>query len=118
MHGTVGVSEGSKLKMALTLPLRKGLYFISRKEGERLNVINGLLSQNSRQLFQSCWLFASQEDGSIHIADDGIGIIFVNCLELALCLQHQTGRDFTASDGGHQLFQLRNLPDVTEAFLP
>ena len=40
MHGTVGVSEGSKLKMALTLPLRKGLYFISRKEGERLNVIN------------------------------------------------------------------------------
>ena len=51
-------------------------------------------------------------DGSIHIADDGIGIIFVNCLELALCLQHQTGRDFTASDGGHQLFQLRNLPDV------
>lgn len=40
MHGTVGVPEGSKLKMALTLPLRKGLYFISRKEGERLNVIN------------------------------------------------------------------------------
>ena len=30
-----------------------------------------------------------------------------------LCLQHQTGRDFTASDGGHQLFQLRNLPDVS-----
>ena len=27
--------------------------------------------------------------------------------------QHQTGRDFTASDGGHQLFQLRNLPDVS-----
>ena len=74
--------------------------------------VYGLLSQNSRQLFQRCWLFATQEDGSIHIADDGIGIIFVNCLELALCLQHQTGRDFTASDGGHQLFQLRNLPDV------
>ena len=75
--------------------------------------VYGLLSQNSRQLFQRCWLFATQEDGSIHIADDGIGIIFVNCLELALCLQHQTGRDFTASDGGHQLFQLRNLPDVS-----
>ena len=40
MHGTVGVSEGSKLKTALTFPLRKGLYFILRKEGERLNVIN------------------------------------------------------------------------------
>ena len=48
-----------------------------------------------------------------HFTDDGIGIIFVNCLELALCLQHQTGRDFTASDGGHQLFQFRNLPDVS-----
>ena len=33
--------------------------------------------------------------------------------ELALCLQHQTGRDFTTSDGGHQLFQLRNLPDIS-----
>ena len=26
--------------------------------------------------------------------------------------QHQTGRDFTASDGGHQLFQFGNLADV------
>jgi len=40
MHGTVELCKGYKLKMALTLPLRKGLYFISRKEGERLNVIN------------------------------------------------------------------------------
>ena len=40
MDDTVDLCKGSKLKMALTLPLRKGLYFISRKEGERLNVIN------------------------------------------------------------------------------
>ena len=31
---------------------------------------------------------------------------------LTLCLQHQTGGDLTASDGGHQLFQTRNLPDI------
>ena len=52
--------------------------------------VYGLLSQNSRQLFQRCWLFATQEDGSIHIADDGIGIIFVNCLELAAVLGKET----------------------------
>jgi len=40
MDDTVDLCKGSKLKMALTLPLRKGLYFISRKEGERLNAIN------------------------------------------------------------------------------
>ena len=26
--------------------------------------------------------------------------------------KHQAGGDLTASDGGHQLFQIRNLPDV------
>ena len=75
--------------------------------------VDGFLAQHGSQLFEGSRLFTAQEDGSIHIADDGIGIIFVNCLELALCLQHQTGRDFTASDGGHQLFQFRNLPDVS-----
>ena len=40
MHGTVDLYKGSKLKIALTLPLRKGLYFILRKEGEKLNAVN------------------------------------------------------------------------------
>src|SRR5699024_10150040 len=26
---------------------------------------------------------------------------------------HQAGRDFTAADGGHQLLQVRDLPDVS-----
>ena len=74
--------------------------------------VYGLLSQNSRQLFQRCWLFATQEDGSIHVSDNGIGVVLINRLELTLRLQHQTGGDLTASDGGHQLFQTRNLPDI------
>ena len=54
----------------------------------------------------------AQKDGSIHVSDNGICVILINRLELTLRLQHQTGGDLTASDGGHQLFQLRNLPDV------
>ena len=32
--------------------------------------------------------------------------------KLALCLQYQAGGNFTASDGGDQLFQLGDLADV------
>ena len=46
------------------------------------------------------------------IPHHGIRIVLIDRLELTLCLQHQTGGDLTASDGGHQLFQTRNLPDI------
>ena len=32
--------------------------------------------------------------------------------ELGLCLQNKAGGDLAAADGGHELFQLGNLPDV------
>ena len=39
-------------------------------------------------------------------------IILIDRLQLTLCLQHQTGGNLTASDGGNQLFQLGDLADV------
>ena len=74
--------------------------------------VDGLLAQYGGQLLEGGRLLAAQEDGGIHVADDGIGVVLVNGLELGLCLQHQTGGDFTASDGRHQFLQPGNLADV------
>ena len=74
--------------------------------------VDGLLAQHSGQLFEGGRLLAAQEDGGIHVADDGIGVVLVDGLELALCLQDQAGGNLPASDGGHQLFQLGDLADV------
>ncbi len=64
------------------------------------------------QLLEGSRFLAAQEDGGIHVADDGIGVVLVDGFQLGLCLQHQTGGDLTAADGGDQLFQLGNLTDV------
>lgn len=74
--------------------------------------VDGFLAQHGNQLFEGGWLLTAQEDGSIHVADDGICVILIDRLQLTLCLQHQTGGNLTASDGGNQLFQLGDLADV------
>lgn len=74
--------------------------------------VDGFLAQHGSQLLEGSRLLTAQEDGSIHVSDDGIGIVLIDRLELTLCLQHQTGGDLTASDGSNQLFQLGDLPDV------
>ena len=74
--------------------------------------VDGLLAQHGGQLLEGSRLLAAQEDGGIHVADDGIGVVLVDGLELGLCLQHQAGRDLAAADGGDQLFQPGNLADV------
>ena len=74
--------------------------------------VDGFLAQHGSQLLEGGWLLTAQENGSIHVADDGICIVLIDRLELTLRLQHQTGGDLTASDGGDQLFQTRNLPDI------
>ena len=74
--------------------------------------VDGFLAQHGSQLLEGGWLLTAQEDGSIHVADDGIRIVLIDRLELTLRLQHQTGGDLTASDGCHQLFQLRDLADI------
>ena len=74
--------------------------------------VDGLLAQHGGQLLEGCRLFAAQEDGGIHVADDGIGVVLVDSFELGLCLQHQAGGNLTASDGGNQLFQPRDLSNI------
>ena len=74
--------------------------------------VDGFLAQHGSQLLEGSRLFTSQENGGIHIADDGIGVVLVDGFQLALRLQDQTGGDLTASDGSHQLFQFGNLADV------
>ena len=74
--------------------------------------INRFFPQCCRQFLQGGRLFAAQEDGGIHIADDGIRIVLVDRLELGLGLQHKAGGNLTGADGGNQLFQLGNLPNV------
>src|SRR5699024_303327 len=49
---------------------------------------------------------------AVHVANDGIRIVLIQRLQLGLGLQNQTSRDFPAADGGHQLFQVRDLADV------
>ena len=74
--------------------------------------VDGLLAQNGGQLLEGSRLLAAQEDGGIHVADDGIGVVLVDGFQLGLRLQYQTGGDLTAADGGDQFFQLGNLADV------
>ncbi len=57
-------------------------------------------------------LTAAEENLAVHIAHNGIRIIFVDGFQLAAGLQDQTRRDLTAADGSHQLFQLRDLTNV------
>ena len=75
--------------------------------------VDGFLAECFGKIFQGGRLAAAEEDLRIHIADNGVGVILVDCFQLAAGLQNQTRRDLTAADGGHQLFKLRNLTDVS-----
>ena len=74
--------------------------------------IDRFLAERFGELLQSGGFGAAQEYLAVHVADDGIGIVLVNGLQLRPGLQHQTGTDFTGTDGGNQLFQVRDLADV------
>ena len=74
--------------------------------------VNGLLAQRGGQLLEGGRLLAAEEHGAVAVADDGVAVVLVERLELALCLQNKAGGDLAAADGGHQLLQLGNLPDV------
>ena len=53
--------------------------------------INGFLAQGLRKFLQCGRLRSAEEDLGVHVADDGIGIVLVDCLQLGPCLQHQAG---------------------------
>ena len=74
--------------------------------------INRFFSQHLRQVFQGGRLAAAEENLAVHVAHDGVRIVLVDGFQLASRLQNKAGGDLTAADGGHQLFQIGNLPDV------
>ena len=74
--------------------------------------VDRLFPERCGQFLEGCVLRTAQEDLAVHVANDGIGVVLVQCFELRLCLQHQAGRDFPTADGGHQLLQVRDLPDI------
>ncbi len=74
--------------------------------------INRLFTQRCVQLFQRGRLGTSQKELGVHIADDGVSVIFIDGFQLASGLQNQAGRNLTASDSRHQLFQVWYLTDI------
>ena len=74
--------------------------------------VDGFTAQSRRQLLESGIFRAAQKDLTVHVPDNGVGVVLIQRLELGLRLQHQTSRDFPAADGGHQLFEVRDLADV------
>ena len=74
--------------------------------------VDGLFSQHFRQVFQSGGFGTTQKYLAVHVAHDGVRIVFVDGFQLTSRLQNKAGGDLTAANGGHQLFQIGNLPDV------
>ena len=74
--------------------------------------VDGFTAKGRRQLFEGGTFGTAQKNLRIHVADDSIGVVFVQRLELGLRLQDQASRNFPAADGGDQLFQVWDLPDV------
>ena len=74
--------------------------------------INRFFAQHFGKVFQGGRLTAAEEYLTVHVAHDGVSIVLVDGFQLASRLQDKAGRDLTAADGSHQLFQIGNLPDV------
>ena len=74
--------------------------------------VDGLFPQRLIQLFQRGRLLTAEENRGVTIPDDRIGVVLIQRLELRLRLQNEAGGDLPAADGRHELFQIRDLPDV------
>ena len=74
--------------------------------------VDGLLAQRLAQFLERARLRAAEEQAGVAVADDGVGVVLVECLELALRLQHEAGGDLTASYRRHELLKVGYLPDV------
>ena len=74
--------------------------------------INRFFAQHFGQIFQGGRFGAAEENLAVHVAHNGVRIVLVDGFQLASRLQNKAGGDLTAADGGYQLFQIGNLPDV------
>ena len=60
------------------------------------------------------WAPSRPKRAKNHNSQNGIGIVLVDCLDLALGLQDQAGGDLPVADRGNELFKVWDLPDVGE----
>ena len=74
--------------------------------------VDGFLAECFGKIFQGGTLAAAEINLAVHVAHDGIRIVLVDGFQLAAGLQDKASRNLSATDGGYQLFQLRNLTDV------
>lgn len=74
--------------------------------------VYGLAAQRLAQFLERARLRAAEEQAGIAVADDGVGVVLVERLELALRLQHETGGNLTASYRRHKLLKVGYLPNV------
>ena len=74
--------------------------------------VDCFLAQHFGQVFQGSRLTAAEKNLAVHVTHDGVRIVLVDGFQLTSRLQNKAGRDFTAANGRHQLFQIGNLPDV------
>ena len=79
-----------------------------------IKAVDGLLAQRGVQVLEGGGLRAAQKERGITITQNGVGIVLVDGLELALGLQDQAGGDLTAADRSNELFKVWDLPDVGE----
>ena len=79
-----------------------------------IEAVDGLPAQRGVQVLEGGGLRAAQEKGGVAVSDDGVGIVLVDGLELALGLQDQAGGDLPTANRGNELLKVWNLPDVGE----
>ena len=72
----------------------------------------GLLAEGCRQFLECCRLLAAEENARVTVADDRIGVILIQCLQLALRLKDETSRNLAGTDRRHEFLELRDLPDI------
>ena len=74
--------------------------------------VDCLLAKQLAQLLERARLRAAEEQAGIAVADDGVGVVLVERLELRLRLQHEAGGDLARANRRHELLKVRYLPDV------
>ena len=74
--------------------------------------IDGFLAEQLLHFLKGCLFFSAQEQQCVAVSHNGVGVVLVDGLELGLRLQHNARGDFPASDGGNELLEVGNLPDV------
>ena len=79
----------------------------------RVVCVDGFAAEALAEFFQGGLLLAAEKEVAVAVADDGVGAILVERLQLALGLQHKAGGDLARAYRRHELLEVGYLPDVS-----